>query len=142
MWDECWATAEGKARTITHEDLFVLVLELVLEKESIQHLNAWRLGGGNSGNHGRGYQEPQPGQRSTLTNAPYMSNVQDLFSCNGRDEKDALVHALTATTTSASWSRAKSRRPTTAERPRFSDHYRCTIILAFCCKCKHYEDRC
>ena len=56
VWDECRATAERKARTLTYEDLSVLLLELVLEMESDQHLNAYCPGGSNSGNHGRGYQ--------------------------------------------------------------------------------------
>ena len=38
--DECQATAERKAITLTYEDLSVLVLELALEKESDQHPNA------------------------------------------------------------------------------------------------------
>ena len=61
VWDECRATAERKARTVTYEDLSVLLLELALEKETDQHLNAYRLGGGGSGSHGRGYQGPRPG---------------------------------------------------------------------------------
>ena len=39
-WDECRSTAEGKARALNYEDLSVLLLELALEKESDQHLNA------------------------------------------------------------------------------------------------------
>ena len=58
VWDECRATAERKARTLTYEDLSVLLLELALEKESDQHLNA---GGGGSGSHGKGYRGPRPG---------------------------------------------------------------------------------
>ena len=56
VWDECRATAERKARTLTYEDLSVLLLELALEKESDQHLDAYRPGGGGSGSHGKGYQ--------------------------------------------------------------------------------------
>ena len=63
--DECRATAERKARALTYEDLSVLLLELALEKESYQHLNAYRPGGGGSGSHGRGYQGPRPGQGTT-----------------------------------------------------------------------------
>ena len=40
VWNECRATGERKVRTLTYEDLFVLLLELALEKESDQHLNA------------------------------------------------------------------------------------------------------
>ena len=65
VWDECRATAESKARTLTYEDLSVLLLELALEKESDQHLDAYRLGGGASGSHGKGYQEPRPGVRKS-----------------------------------------------------------------------------
>ena len=54
-WDECRSTAERKARALNYEDLSVLLLELALEKESDQHLNAYRPGRGGSGSHGKGY---------------------------------------------------------------------------------------
>ena len=86
VWDECRATAERKARALTYEDLSVLLLELALEKQSDQHLNAYRPGGGGSRSHGRGYQGPRPGQGTTPKNARIMSSVQDLFWCDARDE--------------------------------------------------------
>ena len=52
LWDECRATAERKARALHYEDLSVLLLELALEKESHQHLNVYRPGGGGSGSQG------------------------------------------------------------------------------------------
>ena len=52
LWDECRATTERKARVLSYEDLSVLYLELALERESDQHLNAYRPGGGGSGNQG------------------------------------------------------------------------------------------
>ena len=55
LWDDSRATAERKARALTYEDLSVLLLELALEKESDQHLNAYRPGGGGSGSHGERY---------------------------------------------------------------------------------------
>ena len=55
LWDECRSTAERKARALNEEDLSVLLLELALEKECDQHLNAYRPGGGGSGSHGKGY---------------------------------------------------------------------------------------
>ena len=60
LFDECRSTAERKARALHYEDLCVLLLELALEKESDQHLNAYRPGGGGSGGHGKGYQGPRP----------------------------------------------------------------------------------
>ena len=93
VWAECRATAERKARTLTYEDLSVSLLELALEKESDQQLNAYRPGGGNTGKHGRGYQGPQPGQGTTPKNACYMSNVQDLFWVDTRDEQGGVAHA-------------------------------------------------
>ena len=40
LWDECRSTAERKARALNYKDLSVLLLELALEKERNQHLNA------------------------------------------------------------------------------------------------------
>ena len=75
VWDECRATAKRKARTLTYEDLSVLLLERALEKESDQHLDAYRPGGGGSGSHGKGYQGPRPGQGTTPTHARIRGNV-------------------------------------------------------------------
>ena len=87
VWDDCRATAKRKARTLTYEDSSFLLLELALEKESDQHLNAYRPGGGSSGYHVRGHQGPRPGQGTTPKNARRMSNVQDLFCCDARDKQ-------------------------------------------------------
>ena len=93
LWDECRATTERKAGALNYEDLSVLPLELALEKESDLHLNAYRPGGGGSGSQGRGYQGHPPGQGTTPKNAGIMSNVQDLFWCDARDERGTLLHA-------------------------------------------------
>ena len=69
LWDECRSTAERKARSLRYEDLCVLLLELALEKESDQHLNNYRPGGGGSGGHGKGYQGSRPGQGTTPKHA-------------------------------------------------------------------------
>ena len=61
LWEDCRSMAERKARALNYKDLSVLLLELALEKESHQHLNAYRPGGGGSGSHGKGYQGPRPG---------------------------------------------------------------------------------
>ena len=93
LWDECRSTAERKARALNYEDLCVLLLELGLEKESDQHLNAYRPGGGGSGSHGKGYQGPRPGQGTTPKHARIMDNVKELFWCDARDEHGHLQHA-------------------------------------------------
>ena len=93
LWDKCRSTAERRARALNYEDLSVLLLELALEKESDQHLNAYRPGGGGSRGHGREYQGHRPGQGTTPKNAGIMSNVQDLFWCDARDEQGSLLHA-------------------------------------------------
>ena len=76
------------------KDLSVLLLELALEKETDQHLNAYRPAGGNFRNHGRGHQGPPPGEGTTPKNARYTSNLQDLFWCDARDEQGGPVSAV------------------------------------------------
>ena len=73
LWDECRLVAERKARSLCYEDLCVLLLELVLEKESDQHLNNYRPGGGGSGGHGKGYQGSRPWQGTTPKHAHAVS---------------------------------------------------------------------
>ena len=142
VWDECQATAECKARTLTYEDVSVLLLELALEQESDQHLNAYRLSGGNSGNHHRGYQEPPPGQGTTPKNARHMSNVQDLFWCDATDEQSGLVHAPDCDQHECFVVQGKKQETNIGVKGKMPDHYRCTITFAFCGKRKHYEEEC
>ena len=76
LWDECCSTAERKARSPRYEDLCVLLLELALEKESDQHLNNYRPGGGGSGGHGKGYQGSKPWAGDYPPTRPYHGKRQ------------------------------------------------------------------
>ena len=142
VWDECRATAERKAMTLTYKDFSVLLLELALEKESDQHQNAYRSGGGNAGNQGRGYQGPRPGQGTTPKNARYMSNIQELLWCDARNEQGCPVHAADCNQHECFGVQGKKQETNTGGKAKMPDHYRCTITCAFCGKRKHYEDEC
>ena len=142
LWDECRATAERKARALNYKDLSVLLLELALEKDSDQHLNAYRAGGGGSGSQGQGYQGHRPGQGTTPKNARIMSNVQDLFLSDARDEQGSLPHAPDCNQRKCFVVQGKKRETNTGGKAKLLDHYRCTITCALCGKRKHYEDEC
>ena len=142
VWEVCRPTAERKARALTYEDLSLLPLELALEKERDQHLNAYRPGGGDSGSHGQGYQGLRPGQGTTLRNARFMSNVQDLFWCDARDEQGCPLHAPDCDKRDCFVVQQKKQETNTGGKDKLPDHYRCTITCAFCGKRKHYEDEC
>ena len=102
LWDECRSTAERKARSLCYEDLCVLLLELALGKESDQHLNNYRPGGGGSGSHGKGYQGSRPRQGTTPkhAHARIMENVKELFCREARDVQGHLQHAPDSETAS------------------------------------------
>ena len=119
----------------------MLLLELALEKESNQHLNAYRPGGGGSWSQGRGYQGPGPGQGTTPNNARITSIVQDLFGCDARDEQGFLLHAPDWDQHDCFVVQGKRQEPNTGGKAELPDHYRCTITCAFCGR-KHYEDVC
>ena len=144
LWDECRSTAERKARSLRYEDLCVLLLELALEKESDQHLNNYRPGGGGSGNHGKGYQGPRPGQGTTPkhAHARIMENVKELFWCDARDEQGHLQHAPDCEQRDCFVVQGKQQEKNTGAKAKLPDHYRCTNTCAFCGKRKHYEDEC
>ena len=142
LWDECRSTAERKARALNYEDLSVLLLELALEKESDQHLNAYRPGGGGSGSHGKGYQGPRPGQGTTPKHARIMDNVKELFRCDTRDEHGHLQHAPDCEQRDCFVVQGKKQETNTGARAKMPNPYRCTITCAFCGKRKHYEDEC
>ena len=131
LWDECRSTAERKARSLRYEDLCVLLLELALEKESDQHLNNYRPGGGGSGGHGKGYQGSRPGQGTTPKNW-----------CDAGDEQGHLQHAPDCEQRDCFVVQGKQQEKNTGAKAKLPDHYRCTITCAFCRKRKHYEDKC
>ena len=137
LWDECRST-----RALNYQDLSVLLLELALEKESDQHLNAYRPAGGGSGSHGKGYQGPRPRQGSTPKHARIMGNVQELFWCDPRDEHGHLQHAPDCDQRDCFVVQGKKQETNIGAKPKMPDHYRCTITCAFCGKRKHYEDEC
>ena len=117
-------------------------MELALEKESDQHLNAYRPGGGGSGSLGRGYEGHRPGQGTTPKNALIMSNVQDLFWCDARDGQASLLHAPDCDQHDCFVGQGKKQETNTGGKAKLPDHYGCTIICAFCGKRKQYEDEC
>ena len=120
----------------------MLLLELALEKESDQHLNAYRPGGGGSGKHGKGYQGPRPGQGTTPKHARIMDNVNELFWCDARDEHGHLQHAPDCEQQDCFLVQGKKQETNTDAKAKMPDHYRCTITCAFCGKRKHYQDEC
>ena len=120
----------------------MLLFELALGKESDQHLNAYRPGGGGSGSHGKGYQEPRPGQGTTPKQACIMDNVKELFCRDARDEHGHLQHAPDCDQHDCFVVQGKKQETNTGTKPKMADHYRCTITCAFCGKRKHYEDEC
>ena len=144
LWDECRSTAERKARSLRYEDLCVLLLELALEKESDQHLNNYRPGGGGSGGHGKGYQGSRPGQGTTPkhAHARIMENVKELFWCDARDQQGHLQHAPDCEQRDCFIVQGKQQEKNTGAKAKLPDHYRCTITCAFCGKRKHYKDEC
>ena len=120
----------------------MLLLELALEKESDQHLNAYRPGGGGSGSHGKGYQRPRPGQGTTPKHARIMDNVKELFWCDARDEQGHLQHAPDCEQRDCFVVQWTKQETNTGAKAKMPDHHRCTITCAFCGKRKHYEDEC
>ena len=142
LWDECRSTAERKAKALNYEDFCVLLLELALEKESNQHLNAYRPGGGGSGSHGKGYQGPRPGQGTTPKHARIMENLKELFWCDARDEQGHLQHSPDCEQRDCFVVQGKKQETNTGAKAKMPDHYRSTITCAFCGKRKHYEDEC
>ena len=139
LWDECRSTAERKARALHYEDPCVL---LALEKESNQHLNNYRPGGGGSGSHGKGYQGSRPGQGTTPKHARIMENVKELFWCDAGDEQGHVQHAHDCEQRDCFVVKGKQQETNTGAKKQLLDHYRCTITCAFCGSRKHYEDEC
>ena len=140
--DECRPTAERKARALNYEDLSVLLLELALEKESNQHLNAYSPGGGGSESQGCGYRGHRPQEGTTPKNARIMSNFQDLFWCDATEEQGSLLHAPDCDKWDGFVVEGRKQETNTGGKAKHPDHYRCTITCAFCRKWKHYEDEC
>ena len=130
LWDECRSTAERKARALNYKDLSVLLLELALEKESNQHLNAYRPGGGGSGSHGKGYQGPRPGQGNTPKHGRIMDNVKELFPGDARIEHGHLQHAPDCEQRDCFVVQGEKQDTNTGAKAKLLDHYSRTITRA------------
>ena len=71
-----------------------------------------------------------------------MSNAQDLFWCDARDELDCLLHASDCDQRACFVVQVRKQETNTGRKAKLPDHYRCTISWAFCGKRKHHEDEC
>ena len=142
LWDECRSTAERKARALNYEDLSVLLLELGLEKESDQHLNAYRPRGGGSESHGKGYQGPRPGQGLPASTPVSWAMSRNSSGVTPETRIGHLQHAPDCDQRDCFVVQGKKQETNTGAKPKMPDHYRCTITCAFCGKWKHYEDEC
>ena len=71
-----------------------------------------------------------------------MSNVQDVFWCDARDEQGSLLHARDCDQHVCFVVQGKKQETNTGGKAKPPDHYRCPITCAFCGKRKHYEDEC
>ena len=71
-----------------------------------------------------------------------MSNVEDLFWCDARDEQGLLLHAPDGDQHDCFVVQVKKQETNTGAKAKLPDPYRCTITCAFCGKMKHYEDEC
>ena len=71
-----------------------------------------------------------------------MSNVQDPFRCDARDEQGSLLHASGCDQHDCFVVQGKKQETNTGGRAKLPDHYRCTITCALCGRRKHYEDEC
>ena len=71
-----------------------------------------------------------------------MSNVQDLFWCDARDEQGCLLHAPDCDQGDCFVVQGKKQETNTGGKAKMPNHNRCTITCAFRGKMKHYEDEC
>ena len=71
-----------------------------------------------------------------------MSNLQDLFWCDARDEQGCLLHAPDCDQRDCFMVQGRKQETNTGGKAKLPDHYRSTITRAFCGKRKHYEDEC
>ena len=66
-----------------------------------------------------------------------MSNIQDLFWCDFRDEKGGPLHAHDCDMHQCFVVQGKKQATKTGRKAKMSDHYQCAITCAFCGRRKH-----
>ena len=71
-----------------------------------------------------------------------MSNVQDLFRFDARDEQGCLLHAPDRHQRDCFVVQGMKQETITGGKAKLPDQYRCTITCGFCGKWRHYEDQC
>ena len=137
LWEECRTTAERKARALHYKDLCVLLLELAREKESDQHVDNYRPGGGGSANQGNGYQGSRRGPGTTPKHACIMEHIRELFWCDATSEQGHLQQAPGCKQRDCFVVHGKKQETNSGAKGKMPDHYRCTFTSAFCGKMKH-----
>ena len=140
VWKECRATPESKARTLTYEDLSVLILELALEREADAHIDAYRPGGRHQRGGGRPGGPTHKHSHANTKNAKFMST---LFYCASSDTNEEPIDADDCTDGAQCLLQQKKKQElNTGTKTTMPDHFRCTVTCAFCGRRKHYEDEC
>ena len=71
-----------------------------------------------------------------------MTNVQDLFWCDARDQKSGLVHARDCDRHERFVVEGKRKETNTGGKARMPNNYRCIITCALCGKRRHSKDEC
>ena len=71
-----------------------------------------------------------------------MSNVQDIFPSDARDEQGSLLHAPDCDQHDCFVVQGKKQETNPGGKANLLDHYRCAITCAFGRKRKHYGDEC
>ena len=71
-----------------------------------------------------------------------MSNVQDLFWCDARDEQGRLLHARDCDQHQCFVVQAKKQETNSVGKAKMPHRYRCTLTCPFCGKGNHHEDEC
>ena len=94
VWDECWATAVRKARPSPMRICLYLYRSWRCRRRVISTSSPTALEEGTLGTMAVGIKDLVLDKRLPPKNACYMSNVQDLFWCDTRDEQGGVAHAL------------------------------------------------
>ena len=89
-----------------------------------------------------GIKDTDPDRGLPPENARIMSNVQDLFWCDARDEQGSLLHPPDCDQHDCFVIHRRKQETNSGGKGKLPDGYRCTITCAFCGRRKHYEDEC
>ena len=155
--ENCMETSERKARGHSYDDLVDLFSDLAMERENDSHMDQYlrkHLQRETHGEKSPGGRSPQPHSNPAKGRDGQLKHIKDTPSCKGKgapnlfyscptDGEGGPCHVPHCDEWSVCMLQPQCKQKyNDGQEVKHQDHFRCTIMCAYCGGRRHYEDEC